>query len=360
MINEQPVVVITGMHRSGTSLVSSILQRAGVPVGDKLYGASIGNPRGHFEDIDFHGFHEGLLNRFGQTYLVQDAANLGEVTHEEAEKAKTLIEARNDQVIWGWKDPRTVLFLDLWSRLLPGARYVFSYRHPVEVVLSLLRRGAHFDLEVLMHPLAGFRAWQVYNELILDFHLRHPDTCFLGEIHGITTDIAAFVDKAAAKLGLPLENRGTGALFHGTELRSMALSAEAMSAFDEMLPEVAAVYQSLEREADLSSNQSPAQGDRPISSHLGSPEQAISALARHGVLREEELDHYCSLLLTLVAPETVLSGKESLDRARQAHISELEHRILELAQRLSRIEESKIVRLACRARSIADSVIVRD
>jgi len=46
-------LVITGMHRSGTSLVASLFAGAGVNVGTRLIGASRGNDRGHWEDLDF-------------------------------------------------------------------------------------------------------------------------------------------------------------------------------------------------------------------------------------------------------------------------------------------------------------------
>ena len=40
------VILITGMHRSGTSLVSSLIQRAGIHIGDKLLAGNAANPRG--------------------------------------------------------------------------------------------------------------------------------------------------------------------------------------------------------------------------------------------------------------------------------------------------------------------------
>ena len=46
-------LVVTGMHRSGTSMVAAYLQQAGVSIGRNLIGPAPGNPRGHFEDRDF-------------------------------------------------------------------------------------------------------------------------------------------------------------------------------------------------------------------------------------------------------------------------------------------------------------------
>jgi hypothetical protein len=49
------VLCIAGMHRSGTSLVTSWLQRCGLQIDDgQLLAANTGNPTGHFEDIEFN------------------------------------------------------------------------------------------------------------------------------------------------------------------------------------------------------------------------------------------------------------------------------------------------------------------
>ncbi|HJT73097.1 MAG TPA: hypothetical protein VJ720_03740, partial [Chitinophaga sp.] len=56
------VLVITGMHRSGTSLITQWLYRCGLHVGDNFMGAGIGNEDGHFEDLDFYNWHRNILN----------------------------------------------------------------------------------------------------------------------------------------------------------------------------------------------------------------------------------------------------------------------------------------------------------
>lgn len=52
-----PALVIAGMHRSGTSLVASLVASAGVHIGDRLMGPERGNLKGHFEDFDFCELH---------------------------------------------------------------------------------------------------------------------------------------------------------------------------------------------------------------------------------------------------------------------------------------------------------------
>ena len=65
MANNQCTIVITGMHRSGTSLTASLLQSAGLNLGDRLMEATAtGNPlKGYFEDLDFVEFHANTCCR---------------------------------------------------------------------------------------------------------------------------------------------------------------------------------------------------------------------------------------------------------------------------------------------------------
>ena len=56
------LVVILGMHRSGTSLVTSSLPLLGFPVGDNLMLGNEDNPRGFFEDLDVVSLNDDLLS----------------------------------------------------------------------------------------------------------------------------------------------------------------------------------------------------------------------------------------------------------------------------------------------------------
>ena len=53
--------MLGGMHRSGTSLLASLFEGAGVSVGTRLLGSGTGNDVGHFEDLDFQEFHQRAL-----------------------------------------------------------------------------------------------------------------------------------------------------------------------------------------------------------------------------------------------------------------------------------------------------------
>lgn len=135
------ILVIVGMHRSGTSLVTNWLEKCGLEVGERLEAATSSNINGHFEDLEFKIMHEEVL-----TSKNLPASGLVEV-HDvdlsvyQTEKLKSIINVKNklyDQ--WGWKDPRTCLFLDTYRQLLPESKYLVVVRDYQSVIDSLLRR----------------------------------------------------------------------------------------------------------------------------------------------------------------------------------------------------------------------------
>ena len=172
-----PPLVITGMHRSGTSLLASILAAAGVNVGDELIGATESNRKGHFEDIEFHRFHQRVLAANGLAREGLTCRTPVDVPAAARPEALDIVSRRRAPGrLWGWKDPRTTLFLDFWAEMLPDARFLFVFRPPWEVVDSLYRRG---DEAIVMNPRLAVDVWCAYNRRILEFANAHADRCLL-------------------------------------------------------------------------------------------------------------------------------------------------------------------------------------
>lgn len=165
------------MHRSGTSLAASSLAASGLSMGDRLHPPGRGNPRGHFEDRDFLEFHVEFLARRGVSVFDVPPSFTAEPSAAERERALQIVGDREARAQWGFKDPRSVLLLDFWDSILPQARYLFLYRHPVDVAISLLRRN--LDPEVRADVRAAVRSWQEYNRRILAFAAGRPDRCLV-------------------------------------------------------------------------------------------------------------------------------------------------------------------------------------
>jgi hypothetical protein len=130
------------MHRSGTSLITNWLYHCGLQVGECLVKANNGNKEGHYEDVEFLRLHEEILacNDLSPGGLIHDQQI--SISEYQLAKLKAVIGVKeNHYEQWGWKEPRTCLFLDIYRELLPGAKYLVIVRDHMAVVSSLLKRG---------------------------------------------------------------------------------------------------------------------------------------------------------------------------------------------------------------------------
>ncbi len=183
----QPLV-IAGMHRSNTSLVAKAFAAAGINLGDKLMEGSPSNPEGYFEDIDIVGLEDQLLQIQNKKHGTWHVFDRKDFEHEIAEKwysrARTLVDEKINQFpSFGWKSPRSVLFLDFWKKVYPEAKFVFIFRHPALVLKSLLKRGdmKRFSRLWPIQVKRCLQVWMVYNQALIDFYKSYPEDCFLME-----------------------------------------------------------------------------------------------------------------------------------------------------------------------------------
>ncbi len=194
------IVVVTGMHRSGTSLMASYLHGNGVFMGNSLVGPGPGNRLGHYEDKEFVRLHQDMLRANG-SHLLVPRKRMG-VGCEHRERAERLIAERGPGS-WGWKDPRTALFLGFWAGLLPFAQFVCVYRSPLAVIDSLLRRGT--DRSIRCWPWLAARSWVTYNQRILDFIRQHRTRAVLINIDRFNEHPKRSEKRLADRLGISVQ-----------------------------------------------------------------------------------------------------------------------------------------------------------
>jgi hypothetical protein len=171
-------VCITGMHRSGTSLVANLLSLCGVYLGEEqdLMPATVDNPKGYWEHRKLLLLNNEILAELGGDWETPPAfldgwADEARVNYLRA-KAETLLQEFAGKEPWGWKDPRTSLTLPFWMSLnglrvpfwlgvAPKPRIVVCLRNPLEVSRSLSTRKFSPNS-------SGFDLWLLYNRRILN------------------------------------------------------------------------------------------------------------------------------------------------------------------------------------------------
>jgi hypothetical protein len=187
-------LILTGMHRSGTSLAASIVRAAGINMGQRFSAPDVWSQRGYYEDHDFLELHRSMLRSLGECdkgWTLRYPLNLA---REWSQCARKLVGEKSVAVnVWGWKDPRTCLFLEFWHAICPNAVFLFVYRPRWEVVYSLLRRG--LSIETLSSPTAALQLWIHYNLRILEFARSHPERTLLISMRGLALDAKAMVGR---------------------------------------------------------------------------------------------------------------------------------------------------------------------
>ncbi|MGH2880355.1 MAG: sulfotransferase family protein [Solirubrobacteraceae bacterium] len=138
-------VMVVGMHRSGTSAVTRVINLMGVPLGraDDIYTAN-DNPSGHWESRTLCDLNDLILRAFGGFEMAMPPMPASWLRSRRAESLRDVMRASFQDVYrterWLWKDPRICLTLPLWRQVLSDFCVVFVVRNAGPVTHSLNRR----------------------------------------------------------------------------------------------------------------------------------------------------------------------------------------------------------------------------
>jgi GT2 family glycosyltransferase/glycosyltransferase involved in cell wall biosynthesis len=141
------IVCILGMHRSGSSLLTRILNILGVYLGQSqaLLDARPDNPTGFWELAEVNRINDELLSRFGGRWsdppVFPHHWETSPILIDLKRQAHDLIANHfSGQELWGWKDPRCCLTLAFWRQVVAPTHYLLCVRNPADVASSLLAR----------------------------------------------------------------------------------------------------------------------------------------------------------------------------------------------------------------------------
>lgn len=220
-ITKPRMLLVLGMHRSGTSAVAGTLSRLGVDFGDHLEPPGEDNPKGYYEHVDIWRQDHAILEALGSVW--DDPLPLPDDWQDDAEVASA--HARMQQIVErdfantgvsGIKDPRMCRLMPLWRSWLAdmgfAASVVLVTREPAGVMASLAQRD-HMPIDKaawvwLRHLLEAERATRdmpraivAYENLIRDWRgqtARIDDTLNLLRPHSAQQAAAvdAFLESA--------------------------------------------------------------------------------------------------------------------------------------------------------------------
>ena len=184
---DTPILVV-GAPRSGTSLLTGILERCGAWLGATVPGDEP-NPKGYFENELLRDLNKQVLADLGWDPLGVDPlpqSNPPELsTFRDAVIYRLRLQGYTGQAPWAFKCVKTPLLWRLWHNAFPHAQWIIVRRDPKEVVQSVLRSSFFQSRE---HDQAWWEKWlSSFNTYLADLaskanFIREISTT--GVIHG--------------------------------------------------------------------------------------------------------------------------------------------------------------------------------
>ncbi|MFH1216156.1 MAG: sulfotransferase, partial [Pseudomonadota bacterium] len=203
-------LIVLGMHRSGTSCVSRLLNMMGAyfaPEG-MIMSPQEDNPKGFWERKDVMDLNDEILRLGGGAWDQISGLDFCGLSDEQrlgiSRKVQQILIGLDAHRPWCIKDPRMCLTFPFWRSLLEVPVVVFVYRNPIQVARSLEKRNG-----IPLH--VGIALWE------------HYLVSALNNTHGIPRIIIRYEDvlesplEEVVKLGEYLQVEGVSGLRCPTE-----------------------------------------------------------------------------------------------------------------------------------------------
>lgn len=179
------LIVVLGMHRSGTSAITRGLEVLGVELGDNLMSPMANNnSKGFFEDLDVVDLNISLLNHLGLDWHYVSPVTDSQVDDLIASgyllKATDLMRRKIAfKRPYGIKDPRLAKLIPFWKKVFKHCEldvgYVIVVRNPISVTKSLNKRDGLTSEKGYMlwldHVLTPLLNTENTNRIAVDFDL---------------------------------------------------------------------------------------------------------------------------------------------------------------------------------------------
>lgn len=206
--SESCMVIILGMHRSGTSSLAGCLQQRGLYLG-KVIEESPYNPKGNRENPAIMRLNESVLSHSGGSW--NRPPQVISWTRDQVTERNRIIESYvRHSPSFGFKDPRNLFTLPFWEDSRLYIRYVGTFRNPLSAAKSLHARDGI--------PIPdGLALWKQYNSRLMSLHSIHRFPIISFDV--APPEYLLSVERIASYLQLRGNAAGSGELFFDQSLR---------------------------------------------------------------------------------------------------------------------------------------------
>lgn len=173
--------IISGMHRSGTSLIARLFYEAGANMGkaEDFYPSDKWNPDGYFEQLPIYAINTSLVHGpwWKFTYFcLPSTRTILKRAEKHAEQIQRTASRYHGKIV---KDPRFCLTLPAWLKCgVQIDKILVCIREPFQVAQSIQRRNLttighalnlwYIHNHRLLENIRGLPQWFVYYKKILD------------------------------------------------------------------------------------------------------------------------------------------------------------------------------------------------
>ncbi|MGH6762974.1 MAG: sulfotransferase family protein [Phyllobacterium sp.] len=179
---ERICILVLGMHRSGTSVITRAISLLGAELPKNVLPATMDNESGFWEPARLVDLHDRMLAECGSRWddwRKFDLTALGaeRIAFYKSELKRLILEEYEDAPLFVLKDPRICRFVPLYEEVLSEigveCRFVLTCRNPLAVMASLHKRDgmaeANAALIWLRHVLDAVAATQGRRRAFLSY-----------------------------------------------------------------------------------------------------------------------------------------------------------------------------------------------
>ena len=170
------IYIVLGMHKSGTTMMTKMLHKSGIDMGDFDY--PIDYDKGNkYERFDFYLFNICMLDIPLNAHSINV---VHKITTPSAfvyplfftDVLKKNINHLNElHENWGFKDPRTCLTYKVWATQIPQHKVICVFRNPFDLIKRYSKDLNKFRvLYKLTTKIKTLKAWYIYNKNILEYY----------------------------------------------------------------------------------------------------------------------------------------------------------------------------------------------
>ncbi len=168
-------LLVLGMHRSGTSMLTRLINLMGAYVGPEheMQSSDDANPKGYWERNDVMAVNDAILHLHGCTWgRVADwsSAQPHALPPKLLHRLRYIVLGMDGFRPWVMKDPRLCLTLPCWTPFLEEPVAVLMHRDPLQIARSLEQRS----IPPPFTPALGLSLWEYHAVGALNASLGMP------------------------------------------------------------------------------------------------------------------------------------------------------------------------------------------